>query len=232
MPNQLTLPIDRPHEQRLENFVPGPNAELVALLRESTSQFRGIWLTGPLHSGRSHLLRATCVFHGRDSVPVAYIGCEDFTHDRDGLQLSLGHASRYARVVAVDDIDVVAGDPDMEEALLAVYQRVFDLGGLLVFSHTAPAVDLSFQLEDLNSRMRSLMHFQMMPLDDTDKATILKQRADARGYALTEPVLNYWLARGPRDVTSLLMDLDTLDRASLVYKQTVTIPLLKQVLGY
>ena len=45
-------------------------------------------------------------------------------------------------------------------------------------------------------------------------------------------MLDYWLARGPRDLGALLTDLDTLDKASLAYKQRVTIPLLKQVLGY
>ena len=44
--------------------------------------------------------------------------------------------------------------------------------------------------------------------------------------------MEYWLRRGPRDLGTLLTDLEVLDRATLSHKQTVTVPLLKQVLGY
>ena len=75
-------------------------------------------------------------------------------------------------------------------------------------------------------------HFQIQPLADMEKKQLLEQRADARGYDLSQSVLDYWLARGPRDLGALLRDLDTLDAASLAQKQLVTIPLLKEVLGY
>ena len=90
----------------------------------------------------------------------------------------------------------------------------------------------TFCFADLASRLGSLQHFALQPLNDADKARLLQRRAEARGYDLSQAVLDYWLARGPRDVQSLLTDLDTLDRVSLLERRRVTIPLLKQALGY
>ena len=115
---------------------------------------------------------------------------------------------------------------------MGLYQRCLQNDGMLVCVHEEPAAEVDFLLPDLNSRMRSLMHFAMSPLDDEDKAELLKHRAKMRGYELDDRVIHYWLTRGPRDVSRLLVDLDALDRASLSHQKKVTIALLKQVLGY
>ena len=115
---------------------------------------------------------------------------------------------------------------------MATYERLNTSNGLLIVGDRLAATATDFSIADLNSRMRSLMHYQMMPLVDEEKSEILRARALHRGYELNESVLSYWLARGPRDLRLLLTDLDRLDRASLAHQRHVTIPLLKEVLGY
>jgi DnaA family protein len=80
--------------------------------------------------------------------------------------------------------------------------------------------------------MRGLEHFALLPLNDQGKAQVLSERASAKGYELTEAVLDYWLRRGPRDLATLVSDLQRLDQATLVQQRLLTVPLLKQVLGY
>ena len=115
---------------------------------------------------------------------------------------------------------------------MTIYERVRGARGMLVVADRLAARATEFGIADLNSRLRSLMHFQMRPLQDGDKADILRGRAARRGYVLSDAVVDYWLARGPRDLRLLLTDLDRLDRASLVHHRHVTVPLLKEVLGY
>ena len=55
--------------------------------------------------------------------------------------------------------------------------------------------------------MRGLEHFALVPLNDADKAQVLTARAQAKGYELTEAVLDYWLRRGPRDLATRVADL-------------------------
>ena len=231
-PQQFTLAIQNPHEQRLDNFVAGENAELLQLLKNTAPSFSGYWIFGALSSGCSHLLRGSCLRAQDLRWPTSYIGCGDFADDVEGLATALKDAARHGRLIAVDDVGALAGQADLEELLMAVYQRLLHEQGTLLISHTKPAQTIDFVTEDLASRMRSLQHFQIQTLNDEHKRELLRQRAHNRGYDLANAVLDYWLARGPRDLGALLTDLDVLDRASLAQKQRVTIPLLKQVLGY
>jgi len=230
LPEQFTFPIDRPHEQRLDNFVVGDNTELVAHLRSIQRAFKGVWLFGDVGSGRSHLLRGRVRAAQRSGESVCYVGCAD--HAGVAPIAALQPALSFGRIVAVDDVGLLLGNLEAEEALLAIYQRLLQEEGELLLTHTATSQAESFALADLASRLRSLPHFFITPLGDAEKAELLRGRAASRGYTLTPEVLNYWLLRGPRDIGALLIDLEMLDRASLTARRTVTIPLLKQVLGY
>jgi len=231
-PRQYTLAIERPYEQSLDKFVSGVNNELVQALAHRQQAFAGHWIYGTQGSGRSHLLRGSCLATQQRGQDVAYVGCSDYLGDVDGLRAALQHAQQLGETVAVDDIAAVAGNRALETLLMTVYQRLLSVQGRLLVSHTQPAQTLQFVLPDLASRMRSLQHFQIQALADDEKVQVLRQRAQNRGYELSQPVLDYWLSRGPRDLGALLTDLETLDKASLAQHQKVTIPLLKQVLGY
>ncbi len=236
-PRQYTLAIERPLQQRLDNFVVGDNAELFSALKGVAADFSGFWIFGARGSGRSHLLRGSCSRAADMGLPVAYVGCGEFISpggqvQEQELAAALQQAARFGELVAIDDISACAGLRVCEELLMALYQRLLESRGRLLISHLQPATATSFTTADLNSRLRSLMHFHISPLRDEHKAELLRARADSRGFELTQAVLDYWLARGPRDMGALLTDLELLDRASLVHKQRVTIPLLKQVLGY
>jgi len=232
VPQQFTLAIQRPHEQRLQNFVVGANDELLAILESQQTTFAGYWIFGDLSSGRSHLLRGCCLLAQDQSASTNYIGCVDFSGDAGGLTAALENASKHGQVVAVDDVALIAGHAGHEELLMTIYQRLLQERGRLLVAHSHPAQVLEFVTPDLASRMKSLQHFQIQPLQDADKVELLRRRAQNRGYELSHSVLDYWLVRGPRDLGALLSDLDLLDQASLARKQQVTIPLLKQVLGY
>jgi DnaA family protein len=231
-PRQYTLAIDHPHRQTLDTFVAGDNTELLQALRQPGGGFSGYWVFGDLGSGRSHLLRGCALAAQQDDVTVNYVACEDFAHHRQGLEAALHHAGQYGQLVAIDDVGAVVGDVELEALLLGVYQRLHAEQGRLLITHSRAAQGLAFATPDLASRMRSLQHFQIVPLSDDDKMRLLRGRAAHRGYELSQQVLDYWLARGPRDLGALLIDLETLDGASLARHKKVTIPLLKQVLGY
>ncbi len=228
-PYQVPLAIDRPLQQRLDNFVVGANTELMRQLTTPPAHFTGLWIAGSVKSGKTHLLRGCCLALNERGAGAAYIS--PAVSIGKGLA-SLEHALRYTLVPCVDDVGQFAGHREAEELLLALYQQALQAGTLFVAAHAVSAQGVAFQLADLNSRMRSLMHFALQPLSDADKAELLRSRAQRRGYAINQSVLDYWLARAPRDTGTLLTDLDVLDRATLARKQRVTIPLLKQVLGY
>ena len=228
-PYQVPLAIDRPLTQALDNFIAGQNQELLALLATRPRRFTGIWVSGPAKSGRTHLLRGCALAQSQAGERMVYInGMADLATSLTSLEF----AAAKSASVCVDDVSGLQGCAEAESLLMSVYQQVLQARGMFVVAHTRSSQQISFDLPDLNSRLRSLMHFDLAPLNDAEKAQLLKQRAKRRGYELNQAVIDYWLARAPRDTGTLLTDLEVLDRATLARKQTVTIPLLKRVLGY
>jgi DnaA family protein len=68
------------------------------------------------------------------------------------------------------------------------------------------------------------------PLTDADRVLYLAAEADRRGMRLADDLVAYLLARVRRDLKSLGVILDALDRASLEQKRHLTLPLVREVL--
>ena len=238
MSGQITLAIDGTYSATLENFVVGENTELLNSLRAQRSGFRGVWISGLASSGRSHLLAAYRAHVAQQARAAYLVSCG--TVDRAEPQVwwsaqqrqALKAAQSQGAAVIIDDIGVLQNLGIAEEGLMSIYQSLHAAGGEVLISHTTSALGVEFALADLNSRMRGLEHFALVPLNDADKAQVLTARAQAKGYELTEAVLDYWLRRGARDLATLVADLQRLDQATLVHQRLLTVPLLKEVLGY
>ena len=134
-------------------------------------------------------------------------------------------------LIAIDDVQAIAGMPQWEEALFHLYNRVRDCGHRLVVSATVAPAGLTLTLPDLTSRLGWGPVFQLAALSDTDKRAALQMRARRRGLELGNEVPEYLLRRCPRDMDSLFSLLNQLDRASLVAQRRLTIPFVRELLG-
>jgi len=239
--DQNVLSIDAPHQPRLDNFVVGDNVELLKNLLSDAEGFCGMWIYGEESSGRSHLLQGRYSEGLEQGKNCFFISCADLASAseqtlqqafRPALESSAGLEQRRKVLVVVDDAQGLKANTSAEELLMALYNHMEAIEGTLLITHNQSALLENFNLADLNSRMRSLSHYQIVPLDDKGKARVLRLRAEERGYHLSESVLEYWLRRGPRQLQVLLEDLEKLDYATLQHKRMLTVPLLKEVLGY
>jgi DnaA family protein len=224
---QLPLALRWPRRQRFEYFQPAANAVAVAAVQALACQ-RGPWLYlhGPSGSGKSHLLMAAChAAHGAGRV-VQYLPLSGLANPADALRAVAG-----TDLLALDDLDAIAGTRAAEHALFDVYNRARAEGGsLLIAAGRAPA-QLPLVLPDLRSRLGACTQLALKPLDDDERRAVLKTQAAARGLTLDESVLDWLFARYPRDLGALLDLLDRLDQASLAAQRRLTIPFLRELLG-
>ena len=102
---------------------------------------------------------------------------------------------------------------------------------LLIAASTSPR-ELPVKLADLKSRLTLALIFQMRPLSDEDKLRALQLRASRRGLHLTDEVGHFILTRGTRSMSALFDLLEQLDQASLQAQRKLTIPFLKETLGW
>ena len=74
--------------------------------------------------------------------------------------------------------------------------------------------------------------YQLAPIDDEQRKSILCFRADRRGLPLSKDVANYIFDRAPRSLAQLVDLLNTLDSSSLIEQRALTIPFVKKALGW
>ncbi len=217
---QLLLSLAPPPEPSLENFVPGRNGELLALLSTLShggESERFVYIWGVPGCGKTHLLRAL-----RSAFDVTDITVGTFDGNQAALDL------HPANVVLADDVERLTREA--QENLFNVYNRQRDGGGTMIAAGAVPASQLPLR-KDLVTRLGWGLVYQLHTLSDDEKKKAMAEYARARGFRMSDDVIDYLLTRQSRDLPGLLALLDALDRYSLEYKRAVTIPLVRELLS-
>ena len=181
------------------------------------------WLWGAGGSGKSHLLQAVCAqLPGSGYFPLQQM-------------LSFGPAVlegiEALCCVCLDDVQVLAGQPDWEAALFRLYVEIEARQGRLLLAADQPAVARPWARADLRSRCMALPHWGLQLLDEAQQRVALQTRARLRGLDLPDETAVYLQRHYPRDMNSLMSLLDTLDLASLAEQRRLTVPFIRAVLS-
>ncbi len=234
---QLPLGIGLRERALFESFLPGPNAALVEQLRAVArataagapvpAPARVLWLCGPPGVGKSHLLQAVCAACGRDGALSAYLPLAVLRVHGAGVL----EGWQDARLVAVDDLAIVAGDRRWEQALFSLYRECEERGATLLAAAIDPPLRLPFALPDLASRFAAASLLALRALDELEQRAALRERARARGLELPEDTAIYLQRRYRRDLRALYELFDTIDEAALQAQRRLTVPFIRAVLG-
>lgn len=224
---QQTLNVTLNESVSLNNFVTGDNSQLLASLSDAAllSESKIIYLWGESGVGKTHLLHGVCHLASKAGKSVAYVPMTlsdisvEYLHSLDQLSL-----------LCIDDIHVIAGNTDWEQAYFHLYNSIRDSGHRLIVSANAPIRTLPVQLQDLRSRLSWGLVYQVQRLSDEGKLQALTQKACSRGFELPEKVAQYILRNYSRDSHSLFAIIDKLDQASLAAQRKITIPFVKELL--
>jgi DnaA family protein len=228
IPAQLPLGLSLKDDASFENFYPGANIEIVAALQKSAARQgeKLIYLCGARGQGRSHLLQAACHEAALHKLSAVYLPLNDLKSEPPEML----HGLETLDLVCIDDVQCLADTPAWEEAVFHLFNRVHDARGMMILAGNDLPQALPLKLPDLLSRLSWGVTYQLHPLTDDEKITVLIRRAKARGITLSEEVGKYLLSHCPRHMTTLLAALDALDKASLAQQRRLTIPFVKEVL--
>ncbi|HEY2417640.1 MAG TPA: DnaA regulatory inactivator Hda [Steroidobacteraceae bacterium] len=226
---QLPLAIGLRERAVFESFVPGPNLQAVEQLRSiaQSNAAEVCWLCGPAGVGKTHLLQAACALSQRNGEMAAYLPLAQLLrHGPEALEGWHG-----ARVLAVDDLDQVAGDLSWEQRLFGLYREAQERGAVLIVAALAPPLLLHFALADLASRFAAATLLPVRALPEAAQREALRLRAHARGLELPEETALYLQRRFRRDLPTLYDLLDTIDGAALQAQRRLTVPFIRSVLS-
>lgn len=224
---QLPLALRAPPDQRLERYLRAP----AGLLEQMQALARGeaadaAYLQGTDATGKTHLLVAGCALATSLDRQATYLGLANMRG-----RLRAASDGLDADLVALDDVDAIAGNRDDEVALFDLHNRLRDAGRSVLYAASVAPDALPLMLSDLRSRLAQCTRWSLPVLDDDGRAELLRQRAATRGLDFDDAALDWMLRRCSRDLGTLTALFERLDRASLAAQRRLTVPFLRQVLG-
>jgi DnaA family protein len=222
---QLPLALGLHRQASFESLVGAANRPAVEHVRAVALGERAdsVWLAGPSHTGKSHLLAAACHTAGAAGLRPMYIALRPDL-DPDALA-----ELESVDLLALDDLDTVAGHARFESRLFPVIDGRLQGGGLLLAARQTPR-DCGFSLPDLASRVAAAAVYRLAVLGDEELTEAVAVHAAMRGLRLDAAAAAYLLHRVSRDLAALTGWLERIDRFALATQRQVTIPLLRQVL--
>lgn len=232
-PQQLSLGVSLNDDATFDNFYApqgSANARTLTWLRQ---QSRGegesfIYLWGASGVGLTHLLQAAGHSAQGAGLSVQYLPLRDLVgFAPDALFEGLENLD----YLCLDGLEAIAGNPQWEEALFHLYNRLHEQRRQLLVAAVKGPQELPVTLPDLRSRLMWGVTVQVQALSDEEKQLALRHRARARGLELSDEVAHYILQRVPRDMNELFCYLQRLDHASLAEQRKLTIPFVKKVLN-
>jgi DnaA family protein len=232
-PIQLPLGVRLRDDATFANYYPGANAAALGYVERLCEADAGwteslMYLWGGEGVGRSHLLQAACLRVEQRSEQAVYLPLAEVVEYGPALLDNL----EQCELVCLDDLDAVSGRSDWEEALFHLFNRLRDSGRRLLVAASKSPRELAIRLPDLQSRMTLALVFQLHSLSDEDKLRALQLRASRRGLHMSDEVGRFILTRGERSMSALFELLERLDQASLQAQRKLTVPFLKETLGW
>jgi len=229
---QIPLVIPPREEFSFSNFVPGENSAVIAALKalsrpaSVTNSFVYLWGNGGV--GLSHLLQATCQYAAERQRATIYLPMRELLSFDP--QVLVGIESMA--LVCIDDIDQIATSHAWQEAVFHLFNRMAQQQSALVVTGPAVPQHCGLSLADLVSRLASGIIYQVHEPSDIEKQELIRQRGRELGLELSAEVCRYLLNRVERSVPGLLKILQQLDREALSSRRNITIPFIRETMGW
>lgn len=133
-------------------------------------------------------------------------------------------------LLAVDNLDAIAGDAEWEAFFYQVMNRCRDGEFRFLFAMRVKPDNLPARLDDFRSRLQWGLLLQMPSHGEAEVRNILAQRARLLGIDLSQDVIGYLMRHYQRDLSAQMAILRQLDETSLSHQRRITIPLIKTAL--
>lgn len=230
---QIPLDIKLPVGFTFENFIVGPNSQLVDhCVRLSLSAAEAsqpmTFIHGDTGVGKSHLSMAICHNASENGLSAVYLAVKDVA----GYSADILNGLEYADLVCIDDIHLLEGSATWQRGLFDLINRSREKSGCqLIFTANAGPKQLPLSLPDLASRLTWGISYGLIELSDLQRADAIIIKAKNRGITINDDVARFLITHLPQDMSSLTSTLDTLDKTSLQEKRAITIPFVKKVLS-
>jgi DnaA-homolog protein len=223
---QIALDIGLSTGPTLANFFVGPNSAVLQHLdlwvgAKSSARQRSpvpTYLWGAEGCGKTHLLKAAREALREQGARVGWM-------DASTLE-PLPFDEAWAAVL-MDDVHLYTADQQHMAFNWFVNAQTHQRPVLAAGTLAPVALQLR---DDLRTRLGWGHVFGLHALGESERRSVLRKAADARGLFLKDEVMDFMLHRFSRDLGSLMELLNMLDGYALQTQRAITIPMIKAML--
>jgi len=228
-PSASELPLETIHSKTnlnprftLNTFIVGPFNELAhaaaqAVIRKPGIAYNPLLIYGPTGLGKTHLIQAIGN-HIRVNTPdrkIQYVTSEKFAMDYVAL-LQAGKVQNFKEkyrsydLLIMDDIQFLAKMEKIKEEIFHLFNYLHDSNKQLVFSSDQHPNLISGLEDRLKSRLNAGMIISVTPPDHESRLAIVRSKAAAHNFILSDEVLSYLATTIEGNVRELEGALNTL----------------------
>lgn len=221
---QIALDIGLSTGPTVANFCTGRNLEalehLVLWIGSTTSTRSPVptYFWGPSGCGKSHLLKAAREALREQGARVGWM---------DAAVLDPPEFDEAWAAVVLDDVHLYTSA--QQHAAFNWFVNAQTVQRPVLAAGELAPVNLVLR-DDLRTRFGWGHVYQLLPLSEPERRSVLRQAADERGVFLGDEVMDFMLTRFSRDLGSLMELLELLDGYALQTKRAITIPLIKSMM--
>ena len=222
---QLALPLTFKTLKNRENFIVSEcNQSAVKLIdnidlwknSKRINSIPAILIHGPPGCGKTHI---SSIFEQQnDCITLSSIITKDIRLAEKGNNFIIDNFS--------------PGKSFSPEIVMHFLNEVTYNSGSVLFLSRLSAFDMQWELDDLNSRLRSIMSCEIKLPDEILLYSFLVKYADDKKLVLTDKQCIYIIERVERNFETIIKIIDNLDRVSLEIKRKLTFDNLQDVIDF
>lgn len=199
-----------------DNFIDLGNEHIIASIRSNNSPFMHI--SGTLHSGKSHLLKAWCNSHANSLY-------------QDMSKSSILDIASY-NYIAIDNV---------EYASIEVQEQLFNLFNAvklhakpqhLFTSSENPLEHITTLRLDLKTRLLSGLNLHLKMPNDEVLTQIITRYIKSQGINISDTVISYIFTHYTRNIGDIFTLIKLAVAQALIQKTNITIPLIKSLINH
>lgn len=215
---QIVFPFKASSSFSVEDFLVLPSNEnafkTISTLLQTQTGMQGCVLYGSKGVGKTHLAHIAAGVYGAGVVSASDV---EFPQEMKNVYI-------------LDDLHLASASA--QENLFHIFNDLQKKKGILVCTSAEPVSQLKGFLKDLTSRLLTLPQIEIEAPKDTHLELFLVKFASDHQVHIEPNVVKYILNRTGRNLSSLMCVLDKLDKASLQHHKRITIPFVKNILGF
>lgn len=202
-------------EYSFSNFVVGSSnrfahAAACAVAANPAKNYNPLFLYGQSGLGKTHLIYAICgeIRRNHPEYKLLYVKGEEFANEliaaiRAGSTAEFKEKYRQADLLAVDDIQFIAGKESTQEEFFHTFNSLYECNKQIILTSDRPPKEIKTLEDRLRTRFEWGLLADIQPPDFETRMAIISRKAESLGLSMPEDVASYIAGKLKNNVRQL-----------------------------